>query len=75
MVGHGKRIVELHGPAKKQFDAEIALGLSLVPKMNASSFYNIIKPIKYILQKLEHARYVIFKVIRTAAMQESTLHL
>ena len=45
MVGHGKRIVEPHGPATKQFDTEIALGLSLVPILNAPSFYNVIKPI------------------------------
>ena len=75
MVGHGKRIVEPHGPATKQFDTEIALGLSLVPILNAPSFYNIIKPVKYILQKLEHARYALFKMIGAVAMQESTLHL
>ena len=75
MLGHGKKIVEQHGPATKQFDTEISMGFSPAPILSAQSFYNIIKPIKYILQKLEHARYVLFKVIGTVVMQESTLHL
>ena len=72
MLGHGKKIVEQHGPATKQFDTEISMGFSPAPILSAHSFYNIIK---YILQKLEHARYVLFKVIGTVVTQESTLHL
>ena len=59
MVGHGKKIVEQHGPATKQSDTEISMGLSPAPILNAHSFYNIMMPIRYILQKLEHARYVL----------------
>ena len=68
-------MVKRHGQATKQFNIEIVLGLSLVPMANAPSFCNMIKPIAYILQKLEHTRLVLFKVIGTVAMQENTLHL
>ena len=70
MVGHKQRIVARHGPAAKKFNTEIALGLSLAPILNALSFYNMMKPISYILQKVEHARYVLFRVISIVAMQE-----
>ena len=38
-------------------------------------FYNVIKPIKYILQNLEHVRYVLVRVISTVAVQVSKLQL
>ena len=71
MVGHKQRIVARHGLAAKKFNTEIALGLSLAPILNALSFYNMMKPISYILQKVEHARYVLFRVISIVAMQEN----